>query len=328
LDAQLHALEELIYLVAEGGPAAAAELETGHETIDAIGAGIRMLADDLAYRNRQIAEQAERLKAHAVETDRLNEALARSNKELAAFAHTASHDLREPLRKVTAFGDLLVEDYAAELPAEAADFVRRMQSASRRMSRLITALMAYSQVGRAQPGWEMVDLGVIAGEVVNDLSVVISERNATVEVGVLPVVEGNSDLLRQLLQNLVSNGLKFHRPSVPPVVRVTAGAPRDAKNVRPLSGAPTVELVVADEGLGLDPRHFERAFQPFQRLHPRNPYGGSGIGLATCRKIVDYHRGTLTVHSQLERGTQFVASLPVRQPPPRGGDLNEAGGSA
>ncbi len=229
--------------------------------------------------------------------------LARSNRELEDFAHVASHDLQEPLRKVQAFGDLLVMNHGAGLDEQARDYLARMQGAAKRMATLIADLLAFSRVSsRAQP-FSKVDLNETAREVVSDLEVRIQTSGARVELGELPVIDADRLQMRQLLQNLIGNALTYRRADVAPVVRVYSQTD-DADDA--------VRLCVADNGIGFDMKYLERIFVVFQRLHGRE-YEGAGVGLAICKKIVERHGGHVTAESAPGAGATFIVTLPVRQ---------------
>jgi PAS domain S-box-containing protein len=231
-----------------------------------------------------------------------NRELERSNRELQDFAFVASHDLQEPLRKIQAFGDLLHGQYAAALGEEGRDFLARMQNAARRMHVLINDLLAFSRVTtKAQP-FAPVDLNRVAREVLEDLEARVRQTGGRVEVGPLPTVEADALQMRQLLQNLIGNALKFHRPGEPPAVAVRAEAVGDGH----------CRLTVEDNGIGFDEKYLDRIFTPFQRLHARGEYEGTGMGLAVCRKIVERHGGQITARSRPGAGTTFIVTLPLK----------------
>jgi signal transduction histidine kinase len=243
------------------------------------------------------------------EVERINRELARSNRELEAFAAVASHDLQEPLRKIIAFGDRLAGQCGDALGARERDYLERMQNAAARMQSLIDDLLAYSRVTtRAQP-FVPVPLGEVAREVLSDLELRIERTGARVEVGELPTLDADPVQMRQLLQNLLSNALKFHRPDAPPRIRI------DARLLDPQAAAPPhCEIRVADDGIGFDEQYLSRLFKPFQRLHGQGAYEGTGIGLAICHKIAERHGGRITAESAPGRGACFVVTLPARQP--------------
>ncbi|NUQ34201.1 MAG: PAS domain S-box protein [Planctomycetaceae bacterium] len=248
---------------------------------------------------------SERMEAETALHETL-ERLSRSNTELERFAYVASHDLQEPLLKVSSFSDLLSTDYGKTLDEEARSYLERIQQASKRMRTLIDDLLAYSRVRNTACVKEAVDMGDVVAEVLSDLDVRIQQLGATVHVAKgLPLIEGDAVQLRQLLQNLVSNALKFHRPGVKPVVHIGA--------VNSGTGA-TRAILIADNGIGIDARFFDQIFEPFKRLHSREYPEGSGIGLAICRRIVDNHDGRIEVKSELGVGTEFLVALPIGRP--------------
>lgn len=233
-----------------------------------------------------------------------NRELERSNNELQDFAYVASHDLQEPLRKIQTFGDRLQTRYAATLDAPAQDYLERMIKAAARMQHLITDLLAYSRVTTNAQPFSQVDLHEVAREVLSDLEIQIQQNNGQVQVGTLPVIEADPTQIRQLLQNLLSNGLKYHQPDKPPCIQIMAETIEQ-------DGRAYCQLSVTDNGIGFDERYAEQIFGIFQRLHGRQEYEGSGVGLAICKKIVERHGGTIIAHSQIGQGATFVVTLPV-----------------
>lgn len=271
----------------------------------AVGAfALFLLARGMRTRDQLAAAYADLERSNA-DLARTNTELQRSNGELEQFASAASHDLQEPLRKVQAFGDQLERRHAAHLDEEARDYLRRMRDASARMSVLIDDLLRFSRVTTHAKPHVGVDLDRVARDVVSDLETRIWETGGRVELSDLPTVQADPTQMRQLLQNLIGNGLKFHRDGVPPVVRVSSdGVPRD--------GMVAVEF--ADNGIGFEAEYGERIFRVFERLHPRDVYAGTGIGLALCRKIAERHGGGVTAESRPGEGSTFT----VRLPHPRG----------
>ncbi len=229
--------------------------------------------------------------------------LQQSNRELEDFAYVSSHDLQEPLRKIQAFGDRLVSKESDSLSEGGIDYLRRMQDAARRMQNLIGDLLSFSRIAtKAQP-FVWVDLNQVCREVVSDLEVRLEETDGRVEVGDLPSINGDPTQMRQVLQNLVGNALKFCREGVAPLVEV-----------RGVVEAEVCQLTVEDNGIGFDEKYLDRIFSPFQRLHGRSEYEGTGMGLAICRKIVERHGGQITARSTPGQGSIFVVALPVEQP--------------
>ncbi|HEV2721083.1 MAG TPA: ATP-binding protein [Thermoanaerobaculia bacterium] len=242
----------------------------------------------------------ERMRAH----DELHSAMRRleaSNRELEDFAYVASHDLQEPLRKIQAFGDRLKAKHAHEMAPQARDYIDRMQAAAKRMQILINDLLTFSRVTtKAQP-FVPVDLGQIAAEVTHDLELRAHDAGGEIVIGALPSIDADPLQMRQLLQNLASNALKFHRPGVPPRVEI-AGATENGTRAR---------IVVTDNGIGFDEKYAERIFTMFERLHGRGSYEGTGIGLAICRKIAERHGGEIAARSVPGEGSTFIVTLPV-----------------
>ena len=240
--------------------------------------------------------------------------LQSSNRELADFAGIASHDLQEPLRKIRAFGDRLAERAGDALDVESTDFLRRMQGAAERMQSLIHDLLEYSRVAGQSAELERVDLDLIVASVVSDLEDRIRTSGAQVVIDPLPTVWTTALGMRQVFQNLIANALKFRRDGVPLVVVVTASAsPRAGGSGR--SRGQDWEIRVADNGVGFEARYSDRLFQPFQRLHGRQAFEGTGMGLAICRRVVERNGGIITATSRVGEGSTFTFTLPARPAP-------------
>ena len=265
-----------------------------------------------------LVESARRLHAREDELRRLNETLEQRvsqrtrelgeanraleirNRELQDFAYVASHDLQEPLRKVQSFGDLLRAEYGDAIGDQGRHYVERMQAATERMSRLIKDLLAFSRVATQTQAIVPVDLDRTLAAVQSDLEVRVAQVRGRIEAGTLGTVEADPLQMHQLLLNLIGNALKFHRKDMPPVVQVSAER-RDG----------VLRLVVEDNGIGFDQKHAERIFSPFQRLHARHEYEGTGMGLAIVRRIVERHGGTVSVRSTPGQGSRFEVTLPA-----------------
>ncbi len=226
--------------------------------------------------------------------------LAKSNDELAQFAYVASHDLQEPLRKIGAFGDRLAAHSESVLDEQGRDYLHRMQNAAQRMSNLIESLLELSRVTSKARALEMVDLNKVVSDALSDLELRIQQTGGRVEVDQLPTVMADRLQMRQLFQNLIGNALKFHKEDTSPVVRIHTQQ----------NGKGTWEVHVTDNGIGFDEQYLARIFRPFQRLHARSAFEGSGIGLAICNKIVARHLGQITAHSQPGIGSDFIVLLP------------------
>jgi two-component system, LuxR family, sensor kinase FixL len=238
--------------------------------------------------------------------------LERTSRELEQFATIASHDLQEPLRKIRTFGDRLRARCGARLDDVGNECLQRMMAATDRMLTLVDGLLSLSRVSAQPQRFVPVDLAQVVREVVDELRIPIEQSAGQIEVGNLPTIEGVPLQLRQLLQNLIANGLKFHRPGEPPVVKVHAKLVhgRQSRGEGHGSFDEQCRIVVEDNGIGFDEQHKEQMFGAFQRLH-QNMFEGAGVGLALCRKIVDCHGGQITAHSAAGRGSVFEVVLPV-----------------
>ncbi|MDJ0736787.1 MAG: PAS domain-containing protein [Nostocaceae cyanobacterium] len=261
---------------------------------------------------RQLADQigVALTQAKSLEQEiRQRQELTRSNQELQQFAFVASHDLQEPLRKIKTFADRLKATCKDALTPQGQDYLARMQNAASRMQILIEDLLALSRVTtRGQP-FIQISLNKITQEVLSDLEVRIQQTGGRVEVGDLPTINADPIQMRQLLQNLIGNALKFHRQEVPPVVKVYS---QDCKfQSDPLATVEFCQLVVEDNGIGFDEKYGDRIFNVFQRLHGRSEYEGTGIGLAICRKIAERHHGSITASSEPGEGATFTVTLPI-----------------
>lgn len=225
-----------------------------------------------------------------------------SNRELQDFASVAAHDLQEPLRKIEAFGDRLKSRFGETLGDDGKDYLSRMIVSATRMRRLIDDLLTFSRVATQARPFKATDLSAVMRDVLSDLEIRIEQVKGTVEIGKLPTIDADTTQMRQLLQNLVSNALKFHKPDVSPVVKVDSVIDGDY-----------CVLSVQDNGIGFDEKYLDRIFTIFQRLHGRQAYEGTGVGLAVCRRIAERHSGSITAQSTPDRGARFVVKLPVRQ---------------
>jgi signal transduction histidine kinase len=233
------------------------------------------------------------------ELGRSNDELERSNIELQRFAHVASHDLREPLRAIGSYAQLLNET-ASELEPDHRQFLDRVVNATRRMQALVDDLLALSRLEGGAAKMSAVPLRSLVDAAVENLKASIEAAGATVRIGELPVVTCDSSPIVQLFQNLIGNAVKFRRDRVPPKVSISGRRTGDHW-----------EISVQDNGIGIAPEHHARVFEMFERLHPRERYGGTGIGLAICRKIVDRHGGRIWVESPGEGGSVFRFTLPA-----------------
>ena len=250
---------------------------------------------ELGRVNAELADTNAMLERRAAE-------LARSNEELAQFASIASHDLQEPLRKVRTFTQQVTVMEADALSDKGRDYLERANAAAERMQKLIEDLLRFSRVSTHARPFAAVDLGTVMREVLGDLEVEVERSDATVLVGDLPVINGDELQLRQLMQNLLSNALKFRREDVAPEIAIDARVAGD-----------TATITVRDNGIGFEPQYNRRIFRVFERLHGRGTYPGTGIGLALCRKIAERHGGSIVADGVPGAGSTFTVSLPTNQ---------------
>ena len=238
--------------------------------------------------------------------------LEASNNELLQFASVASHDLKEPLRKIHMFSNLIKDRYMSEMDG-AADYMERIINASARMTKLINDLLTFTRLS-VNSSFETVDLNTIVDEVKSDLELSIAEKHAVVEAEDLPEMEIISGQLRQVFQNIISNALKFCKKNETPVVRIYSelvdslsfSAPKNPQGQY-------CRIIIRDNGIGFDNQYAEKIFTIFQRLHPREKYEGTGIGLAITRKIIEKHNGIITAESREGEGSSFIIVLPLKQ---------------
>lgn len=230
--------------------------------------------------------------------DNKQKTLERSNKDLEHFAYVASHDLREPLRKISAFAERLNAKYGDKLEGDGTLYLKRMTDATHRMQNLIDDLLAFSRVSRHSTDLESADLNSIISLALADLD----KSNAIIDFDKLPVIKANPIQMTQLFQNLLSNAIKFRKKDVPPKITVK------------YEQTPTeYQIMIQDNGIGFEETDAERIFEIFQRLNGRSEYNGTGIGLAICKKIVENHSGTIHAISRPNEGATFIIRLPITQ---------------
>ncbi len=259
--------------------------------------------EDVEQQLQQRAEQLELTNVQLFEVkdtlSRVIEQLDERNQELEAFSSVAAHDLKSPLHRIAGFADVLRQEYPeGEQSGRADKCIDVIASSARQMARLVEDLLSYARIGKSQTPPEPVDLGQVVEKTLENLEVAVREAQGHVRVERLPSVVGDEVTLAQLMQNLIANAIKF-RGQQPPVVKIAAACEGDRWHV-------TVE----DNGIGIAPEHRDKIFGAFERLHSQTEYEGSGIGLATCRKIVSRHGGRIWLESEQGKGTTFHLTLP------------------
>ena len=254
------------------------------DEVDAVALGINTLGEELDSHINQLRGKTDDL--------------SRSNKQLEEFVFIASHDLQEPLKTLTNYTNLLQEETKDKLNENATRYVIRLTSATERMRLLITDLLEFARVGKEPINTE-VDCNVLADEVLSDMAASIESNNASIVVKKLPVVRGNYTELKSLFQNLLSNAIKFKKQDVDPIIQISATGEKKEWI-----------FAVADNGIGIEERFYDRIFSIFQKLHSRKQYQGTGIGLAHCKKVVEHHHGNIWLKSEPGKGTTFYFTIP------------------
>jgi two-component system sensor kinase FixL len=248
---------------------------------------------------RDISQQ----KKNEIELVRKRKELEHSNRELEQYAWLTSHDLKEPLRKISTFSDLILTRYSNDIPDDVVTFLQKIQEAGKRMGNLIGAILLYSGVTEEQSLFEAVDLQTVLHEVLSDLEVGIKDAGAQIKADAMPVIEGVPFQLKQLLQNIIGNAIKYRSTERNLQIVISASV----KNVN------SIELRIQDNGAGFSMDNEKKIFGLFQRLNADKSIKGTGVGLALCKKIVLNHRGEITVQSELEKGATFFITLPIKQ---------------
>jgi PAS domain S-box-containing protein len=263
--------------------------------------GVRVTSGDDTYSWTIVEDITERLAAENALRDKTDQ-LARSNAELEQFAYVASHDLREPLRMVTSYVTLLERRFGDQLGPDGRDFIGFAKDGALRMNRLILNLLEFSRIGRDHQPVSPVAVAEVVRAAIKDLCITIDEASASVTIeGDLPTVSGNAEELTRLFENLIGNAIKYRHPGEQPLVKIGAMPGQDG----------WWQLTVSDNGIGIEPEYHQRIFQIFKRLHGRDQYEGTGIGLAMCKKIVEQHGGSIWVESNLDHGSRFCFTLPA-----------------
>jgi PAS domain S-box-containing protein len=252
--------------------------------------------------NRELKDTQNQLFQYQDELERKVVELNRSNYELEQFAHLASHDLQEPLRKLFFYSDMLRKKYSAAIDESGVNILNNMTHAASRMRELIQDLLSYSQLHKQKLAIEEVDLKTVMDEILKDLEVNIREKNATLSISEMPVIKGNHLRLRQLFTNLISNSLKYSRKNVKPEIEIEAGKQNDEWIIQ-----------VRDNGIGFDQQYSEKIFGLFERLHSRDEFPGTGIGLSICKKIAELHGGKISATSRQNEYSVFEVRFPAKE---------------
>ncbi len=249
-----------------------------------------------------------------VETEKLleqkNKELERSNEDLLQFAHVASHDLKEPVRKVSIFGKLIGNEFGDAMPGKAKVYLSKIDNAARRMNAMIDGVLLYSSMDSPEHENEIIDLNELLQQIVADLEVVINEKRAVVKYANLPRIKGLSILIYQLFYNLINNSLKFSKSNVTPVIEVVEEPITTHAKVGHGTNN-SVRILVKDNGIGFDNKVSHKIFRTFSRLHAKDKFEGTGLGLALCKKIVQRHGGTIEADGKPDEGATFIITLPA-----------------
>jgi signal transduction histidine kinase len=270
---------------------------------DRLGNAIVQMKDEL----RQYNQKMEQLVSERTE------ALARSNEDLQQFAHVASHDLKEPLRKIATFSSILIEEQKDVISDRGKLFLNKIELAAQRMSSMIEGVLAYSTLASKEQPFEKVDLNQVMDEVESDLELAIIQKEAKIRYDKLPQVDGVRLLLYQLFYNLLNNALKFAREDIPPQITITSETTeREIAQKGTQSTGKFIHIKIADNGIGFNPEYAEQMFGVFSRLNPKDKYEGTGLGLALCRKIVHRHGGEIYAEGEEGEGATFHIFFPLK----------------
>lgn len=234
------------------------------------------------------------------------EELRRSNDDLLHFAHIVSHDLKEPVRKIKFFNNLLKNEAQDFIKEKSKKYFDKLDQSAQRMQNIIEGILAYSTINKSIQTVEKINLNEIFENIKTDLELIIKEKGAILITRELPDIQGAPILIHQLFYNLIQNALKFSKPDQPPRVTIKSSIIKD-------NGSDFLRIIIKDNGIGLDPVYAERIFNDFERLHSKDEYEGNGLGLSLCRKIAKRHNGTITASGKKDKGAEFRVSLPLRQ---------------
>lgn len=248
--------------------------------------------------NRRLVENIDRLES--------------ANKELDAFAFMASHDLQEPLRKINTFTDILAYKFGIGIDAESAKYLKSIQNAASRMQLLIKDLLTFSKITSEKESPVECDLNQIITDALKDLEAKIKEKNAKIEVDTLPLISGNPTLLRSLFLNLIENAVKYSRKDISPIINIKYITKQERDHSGNGQSGKFCRITVTDNGIGFEQKYAEHIFSMFRRLHTLSEFEGTGIGLAICKKIVEKHNGFISAFSDVNKGSTFIISFPMK----------------
>jgi PAS domain S-box-containing protein len=270
---------------------------------DARGNVIRWFGTNTDITERKETEEAIKMMADNLEKIVVERTLAlqRSNEDLQQFAHVASHDLKEPLRKIQTFSNRLTDEFGNAIGEKGAMYLDKITHATRRMFNMIDGVLSYSTINASSQKPSSVDLSEILRHIESDLEILIHEKSAKLNYGDLPAIEGAGVLIYQLFYNLINNSLKFSREGIPPIISVREEMPENAE---------TICLVLEDNGIGFEQEYSEKIFHTFTRLNSKDKYEGTGLGLSLCKKIAELHGGSITAYGAKDKGATFAITLP------------------
>lgn len=269
----------------------------------------RLLVQELTHRQ----QTEDQLRAYDSQLRGQIRQLEASNEELERFAFVASHDLQEPLRKIQSFANLITDRYGNLFDADSLLFMSKISNSAERMSKLIKDLLNFSRISSHRENFEPVSLSDIIQRILDDQELRIKGLNVRLEVSHLPVIDGIASQMDHLFNNLISNALKFVRPGVQPVLRIAVQAVDGECYAGLIPGRNYFEISIEDNGVGFEEKYIDHIFKVFQRLHGKNTFDGTGIGLAICKRVIMYHHGYITARSKPNAGTTFVVVLPESQ---------------
>ncbi|KAA2241342.1 PAS domain S-box protein [Chitinophaga agrisoli] len=258
--------------------------------------------EETLQNNKELQQAQQQLKENQTVLEDNISALNRSNQELQQFAFIASHDLQEPIRKISFYSDYFLNKYVDRIDEKGKDYLKGMLSASHRMRNLIHDLLAFSQVEKKELEYRRIDLNRVISDTLQDLEMMIREKGAAIDIAPLPSIDADESMLRQLFANIISNSLKYAKKDQAPLIQVS-----NWRNDQYL------EIAIKDNGIGFDEKYLPKMFTLFQRLHSGDKYKGTGLGLAICRKIVSLHNGAITASGKENEGATFKITLPLNQ---------------